>query len=187
MPLKSIRAGLGVDRPEKCEFEPLRETLDSLALVREHGQPPHDQVMIVVQLSKASNLLFGGTANHLMARVLSKLATDDQKLAMMRCLFEVSATDEAISIAEESKIHLIANELRITRLDLIALRVTHRQHLPGCRARNPFLASNASDSLPNVAAAACRACSYRRKARQPIATLMSLGLGGGVWSMKYTR
>jgi hypothetical protein len=43
----------------------------------------------------------------------------------------VTATDEAISIAEEGEIHRIANELRILRPDLIALRVAHRRHLPG--------------------------------------------------------
>jgi hypothetical protein len=57
--------------------------------------------MIVVQLAKTSNLMFGGTANFLVAREYSALATYDQKLALMRCLFEVSATDDAISIAEE--------------------------------------------------------------------------------------
>ena len=49
----------------------------------------------------------------------------------MRCLFEVSATDEAISTAEESEIHRIASELRIDRPDLTALRVAHQRHLPG--------------------------------------------------------
>ncbi len=33
----------------------------------------------------------------------------------------------------------------------------------------------------------CRDASDRRNARQPIATLISLGLGAGVRSMKYTR
>ena len=65
-------------------------------IVRDHGQLPHDQAMLVVQLAKTSNLLFGGTANFLVAREFSALATYDQKLALMRCLFEVSATDEAI-------------------------------------------------------------------------------------------
>jgi hypothetical protein len=48
----------------------------------------------------------------------------------MRCLFAVSATDEAISLAEESEIHR-ASELRIDRPDLTALRVAHQRHLPG--------------------------------------------------------
>jgi uncharacterized tellurite resistance protein B-like protein len=168
MPLKSIRAWLGIDHPEKDEFAPLREMLEALddleperarylgafayllgraahadqhvspeetrameALVRQHGQLPQDQAMIVVQLAKTSNLLFGGTADFLVAREFSALATYDQKLALMRCLFEVTATDDAISIAEESEIHRIANELRITRPDLIALRVAYRRYLPG--------------------------------------------------------
>lgn len=175
MPLKSLRAWLGIDRPEKDEFAPLRETLEALdhlepdrarylaafayllgrvahadqhvsheelsameTLVREHGQLTHEQAMIVVQLAKTSNLLFGGTANFLVAREFSVLATYDQKLALMRCLFEVTATDDAISTAEEAEIHRIANELRITRPDLIALRVAHRRHLPGMRREKPL-------------------------------------------------
>ena len=100
-------------------------------LVREQGQLSPDQAMLVVQLAKTSNLLFGGTANFLVAREFSELATYKQKLALMRCLFTVSATDEAISTAEEGEIHSIANELRVDHPDLVALRLAHRRHLPG--------------------------------------------------------
>jgi uncharacterized tellurite resistance protein B-like protein len=168
MPLKSIRAWLGIDAPEKEEFAPLRETLEALdhlepdrarylgafayllgrvahadqhvspeetrameALVREHGQLSGDQAMVVVQLAKTSNLLFGGTANFLVAREFSTLATYDQKLALMRCLFALSATDDAISTAEEGEIHRVAKELRIDHPDLVALRVAHARQLPG--------------------------------------------------------
>jgi len=107
------------------------ETRTMEALVREQGQLSEDQAMVVVQLAKTSNLLFGGTANFLVAREFSELATYDQKLALMRCLFAVSATDEAISTAEEGEIHRIANELRIEPSDLVALRAANRRHLPG--------------------------------------------------------
>ncbi len=168
MPLKSIRAWLGVDPPEKQEFAPLRDTLEALdhldperarylaafayllgrvahadqhvspeetaameALVRRHGQLSQDQAMVVVQLAKSSNLLFGGTANFLVAREFSQLASYDQKLALMQCLFALSASDDSISVAEEGEMHRIANELRIDHGDLIALRVAHQRHLPG--------------------------------------------------------
>jgi len=168
MPLKSIRAWLGVDPPEKQEFAPLRDTLEALdhldperarylaafayllgrvahadqhvspeetaameALVRRHGQLSQDQAMVVVQLAKSSNLLFGGTANFLVAREFSQRASYDQKLALMQCLFALSASDESISVAEEGEMHRIANELRIDHPDLIALRVAHQRHLPG--------------------------------------------------------
>ena len=107
------------------------ETRAMEALVREQGQLSQDQAMVVVQLAKTSNLLFGGTANFLVAREFSDLATYDQKLALMRCLFAVSATDEAISAAEEGEIHRIAKELRVDHPDLVALRLAHRRHLPG--------------------------------------------------------
>jgi uncharacterized tellurite resistance protein B-like protein len=107
------------------------ETATMEALVREHGQLSADQAMVVVQLAKTSNLLFGGTANFLVAREFSELATYDQKLALMRCLFSVSATDQSISTAEEGEIHKIANELRIDHPDLVALRVAHQRLLPG--------------------------------------------------------
>ncbi len=170
MPLKSIRAWLGVETPAAGDAAPLRATLEALdhlepararylaafayllgrvaqadqhvspeetaameQLVQEQGQIPADQAMVVVHLAKASNLLFGGTANFLVAREFSGMATYEQKLALMRCLFAVSVTDDAISLAEEGEIHRIASELRIDQPDLVALRVEHRRHLPGMR------------------------------------------------------
>jgi uncharacterized tellurite resistance protein B-like protein len=174
MPLKSLRAWMGVDDtvPQDSEshqdFAPLRETLDALdhlepeqarslaafayllgriahadqhvspeetgameALVREQVHLSQEQAMVVVQLAKTSNLLFGGTANYLVAREFSTRATDDQKRALMRCLFAVSAADEVISLAEEGELHRIAKELGIDRAHLVALRVEYQEHLPG--------------------------------------------------------
>ena len=107
------------------------ETSAMETLVREQGQLSLEQAMVVVQLAKTSNRLFGGTANFLIAREFATLATYDQKLALMRCLFALAATDDTISTAEEGELHRIAMELRIDRPDLVALRVSHRRHLPG--------------------------------------------------------
>jgi uncharacterized tellurite resistance protein B-like protein len=111
------------------------ETQTMEALVREQGGLSPEQAMVVTQLAKTSNLLFGGTANFLVAREFSALASYEQKLALMRCLFAVSSTDESISLAEESEIHRIASELRIDAPDLVALRVSHRRYLPGISRR----------------------------------------------------
>jgi uncharacterized tellurite resistance protein B-like protein len=107
------------------------ETRAMEGLVREQGALTADQAMVVVQLAKTSNLLFGGSANFLVAKQFAELATYDEKRALIRCLFAVSAVDEAISMAEEGEIHRIANELRIEPHDLVELRVAHKRHLPG--------------------------------------------------------
>jgi uncharacterized tellurite resistance protein B-like protein len=113
------------------------ETRTMEALVQDQGQLAQDQAMVVVQLAKTSNLLFGGTANFLVAREFSELATYEQKLALMRCLFALAATDRSISTAEESEIHRIAKELRIDHPDLVALRVAHTKYLPGLSPNTP--------------------------------------------------
>jgi uncharacterized tellurite resistance protein B-like protein len=109
------------------------ETRAMETLVRDEGGLQQEQAMLVVQLANHSNLLFGGTANFLVAREFSQLATYDQKLALMRCLFAVSAADAAISLAEEGEIHRVAKELAIDQPDVMRLRVSHRQYLPGLR------------------------------------------------------
>ncbi|MGH9349835.1 MAG: TerB family tellurite resistance protein [Vicinamibacterales bacterium] len=168
MPVKTLRAWLGLDREETTEDAPLRDTLEALdhleprrarylaafayllgrvahadqhvspdetrameSHVMHEGQISREQAMLVVQLAKTSNLLFGGTANFLVAREFSALASYDEKLSLMRCIFAVSATDDGISTSEESEIHRLGKELRIQHEDLVALRVQHRRHLPG--------------------------------------------------------
>jgi uncharacterized tellurite resistance protein B-like protein len=102
----------------------------------EEGELTQEQAMIVVQLAKTSNLLFGGTANFLVARDFASAATYEEKLALMRCLFAVAATDETISLSEEGEIHKLARELTIQHEDLVKLRVTYQRHLPGLSSKS---------------------------------------------------
>jgi len=105
------------------------------SLVIKHGQLSADQAAVVVHLAKTNNLLFGGTADFLVAREFSELTTYEQKLSLMRCLFALAAGDDSISTAEEGELHRVANELKIDRPDLVALRVAHQRHLPGLSDR----------------------------------------------------
>lgn len=107
------------------------ETRAMEQLVREHGGLSADQAMLVVGLAKTSNLLFGSTADFEVARDFGRATTYDQKLALARCLFAVAATDQTISMIEETEIHRIVNVLRIEPRDLTTLRLEHKPFLPG--------------------------------------------------------
>ena len=111
------------------------ETRAMEKLVQEEGHLSPDQAMLVVSLAKNSNLLFGGTADFLVVRDFAQAATYEQKLALVRCLFAVSAIDQSIDVAEEAEIHRVANQLRIQPADLTNLRVEHRNYLPGLAPR----------------------------------------------------
>jgi len=111
------------------------ETRAMEALVMEQGGLEADVATLVISLAKSSNLLFGGTADFLVAQEFADATSYDEKLALARCLFAVAATDASISMAEEAEIHRITNQLRIQPHDLTALRVQHRKFLPGLSGR----------------------------------------------------
>ena len=67
------------------------ETRAMERLVVKYGELPEEQAVIVVQMAKTQNLLFGGTENYLVTREFNRIASREDKLALLRCLFGVSA------------------------------------------------------------------------------------------------
>lgn len=98
------------------------ETLKMERIVQTLGHMPPDQAALVVEIAKGQNRLFGGTENFLVTRELRDLATREQCLELLDCLFAVSAADESISGAEETQIRQIASELGFTHAELVQAR-----------------------------------------------------------------
>ncbi len=105
------------------------ETAAMERVMVEDGGLPEEQAILVVQMAKTQSLLFGGTENFLVTREFNKIATREQKLALLECLFAVSAADENISAVEDNEIRQIASELRLDHSDFIAVRSRYRRHL----------------------------------------------------------
>lgn len=113
----------------------VEETRTMEQLVAREGQLPDEQAMLVVGLAKTSNLLFGGSDDFIVARDFAAVASYEQKLALLRCLFAVSAVEGNISIAEEREIQRIARALRVEAADVVKLRLEYQSHLPGLSGR----------------------------------------------------
>ena len=105
------------------------ETRAMEQIVVERGGLPEEQAIIVVQMAKTQNLLFGGTENYLVAKEFNRLATRDQKLSLLHCLFAVGAADDSISATESNVVRQIAEELELDHPDFIAVRSRFREHL----------------------------------------------------------
>lgn len=105
------------------------ETRAMERIVVEQGGLPEEQAIIVVQMAKTQNLLFGGTENYLVTREFNHLADREQKLSLLRCLFAVSAADETVSTVEDNVILQITTELRLEHADFIAARSEFRDYL----------------------------------------------------------
>ena len=98
-------------------------------IVREKGGLSEGQSVLVVQMAKTQTLLFGGTENYLVTREFNEIANREQKLALLDCLFSVSASDGGVSTVESSVIRQIADELKLDHGDYVAVRSRYRDHL----------------------------------------------------------
>ena len=106
-----------------------KETRTMERIVMDHAGLPEEQSILVVQIAKSQNLLFGGTENFLVTRELNRIASREQKLALLECLFAVCAADESISTAEDTVVRQVADELHLEHSDFIEVRRRFREHL----------------------------------------------------------
>lgn len=117
------------DREVKAEETRLMERI-----VMERGALPEDQSVLVVQIAKSQNLLFGGTEDFLVAREFNEIATHEQKLALLDCLFAMAAADGSVTVVEDNEISRIAGELKLEHADLVRARLAYRDYLSVLRA-----------------------------------------------------
>lgn len=98
-------------------------------LVVEIGGLPPEQAVLVVQMAKTHNKLFGGTDNFLVTREFCEIASPEQRLALLECLYAVSAADHTISAEEDAEVRKIAGELKLDHRQFIATRQRYAEHL----------------------------------------------------------
>ena len=98
-------------------------------IVSDRGGLPIEQAALVMQIATREGLRHGGTEDFIVTREFAALADREQKLALLNCLFAVSAVDQSIQTVEDNAIRQIASELRLEHADFIAARASHAAHL----------------------------------------------------------
>lgn len=105
-----------------------RETRVMEEIVGRLGHLPEDQAILVVQIAKSQNRLFGGTENFLVTREFTRISTPEQRSHLLDCLFAVSAADSSISGAEEAQLRQIASELGFSHGEFVEARSAYSEH-----------------------------------------------------------
>jgi uncharacterized tellurite resistance protein B-like protein len=98
-------------------------------IVAERGGLPIEQAALVVRIATTEGLRHGGTEDFIVTREFAGIADRGQKLALLDCLFAVSAVDRTIHTVEDNEIRQIVSELRLEHSDFIAARSAHVEHL----------------------------------------------------------
>ena len=104
-------------------------------LVADRGKLPAEQAALVVRIAQTQTQRHRGTEDFIVTREFAALATREQKLALLDCLFAVSSSDSSIRTVEDNEIRRIASELKLEHADFIAVRSAHTSHLEVLRAR----------------------------------------------------
>ncbi len=98
-------------------------------IVMDRGGMAEEQAVLVLEIAKSHQALFGSTENFLVTREFSKIATREEKVALLDCLYAVSAADQSISTAEDNEIVRICAELQLPREEVVAARGRYREYL----------------------------------------------------------
>ena len=98
-------------------------------VVMERGGLAEEQAVLVVQIAKSQQALFGGTEDYLVTREFASTATREQRLALLDCCMAVAAVDADVSVAEDDTIREISSELGLSHADFIAARSAYRDYL----------------------------------------------------------
>lgn len=105
------------------------ETREMERIVSERGGLSPDQAALIVEIAKSQNALFGGTENFLVGREFDRIATHEQKINLLHCLYAVCAADKSISTTEDHEIRSIARELKLSHPEYIDVRLAYREYL----------------------------------------------------------
>jgi uncharacterized tellurite resistance protein B-like protein len=87
------------------------------------------EATLVTQIACSRTIQQAGTANHRIAQGFKTLSDREQRLALLHCLFAVSAADQYISVDEDNEIRRISMALDLAHEDFIKARSHFRQHL----------------------------------------------------------
>jgi uncharacterized tellurite resistance protein B-like protein len=98
------------------------ETARMVHIVERVGNLPESQALIVVEIAKTQNRLFGGTENFLVTREFREISSAAQRSELLESLFAVSAADDAVSGEEEAQIWQIASELGFEHAEYVNSR-----------------------------------------------------------------
>ncbi|MCC6264965.1 MAG: TerB family tellurite resistance protein [Bryobacterales bacterium] len=97
-------------------------------LMRKGGLPP-EQAEAVAELAREQSVHEGSTEDFLVTREFRRIASREQMLQLLDCLFAVSAAQDSISVVEDNAIRQIASELNLEHHEFIQVRSRYRDQL----------------------------------------------------------
>lgn len=97
-------------------------------IVAERTGVDAEQAALIVRIARDAGHS-RGTDDYLITRELERIASRDEKLALIDCLFAIASADSPILTSEDNEVRRVASELKLEHADYIAVRTRHLEHL----------------------------------------------------------
>ncbi|MCU0227082.1 MAG: TerB family tellurite resistance protein [Bryobacterales bacterium] len=127
-------------RVAHADFHVSDEELRRMAdILRDRGGLPADQAEAVAEMARHQTVHEGSTEDFLVTRAFRRIASRDELLQLLDCLFAVAAAHHSISVVEDNAIRQIASELNLEHREFIAVRSRYRDRLAVFQLDSPPL------------------------------------------------
>src|SRR5688500_15861476 len=83
-----------------------------------------EQAALIVRIAREAGHS-RGTDDYLIAREFERMASRDEKLKLLDCLFAIAAADASIKTVEDNEVRRVASELKLEHADYIEVRRRH--------------------------------------------------------------
>ena len=93
-------------------------------IIAERAGVSAEQAALVVRIAREAGHS-RGTDDYLIAREFERVASRDEKLALLDCLFAIAAADSPILTVEDNEVRRVASELKLEHADYIEVRRRH--------------------------------------------------------------
>ena len=90
--------------------------------------------VLVAEMAKLQARTVGGTEDYVVTREFTALATEQQRIDVLRACFLVAAADGTISAEESAEVNEIANELHLDAETLNRVRAEFHEQLSSVQA-----------------------------------------------------
>ena len=97
-------------------------------IVSERAGVDPEQAALIVRIARDAGHS-RGTDDYLVTREFERIATREEKLALIDCLFAIAAADSPILSTEDNEVRRVASELKLEHADYIDVRRRHLEHL----------------------------------------------------------
>jgi tellurite resistance protein len=98
-----------------------------------HGQLDEPTAILVTEMAKLQANTVGGAEDYSVTREFTALATEQQRMDVLRACFAVGAASGSISAEESATLNQIANELKLDTAVISAIRAEFHDRLTSVR------------------------------------------------------